>query len=69
MTRKQIITWWIYSICAVVLIYFVAPALISGADTILVLLGVFFLVSFVVWSYYLWIRPFAKLIKDFYNEL
>lgn len=69
MTRKQIITWWIYSICAVVLIYFVAPALISAADTILVLLGVFFLVSFVVWSYYLWIRPFAKLIKDFYNEL
>jgi hypothetical protein len=69
MTRKQIIIWWIYSICAVVLIYFVAPALISAADTILVLLGVFFLVSFVVWSYYLWIRPFAKLIKDFYNEL
>jgi hypothetical protein len=69
MTRKQIITWWIYSICAVVLIYFVAPALISAADTILVLLGVFLLVSFVVWSYYLWIRPLAKLIKDFYNEL
>lgn len=69
MTKKQTAIWWVYAIVGIGLIYFLAPALISAADTFLVLLGVLLLVLFAVWSWRLWGKSLAKLIAGAYREL
>lgn len=69
MTRSQKFEWWLYCISAVILFFFLAPALISAADTLMVLLGVILIVIFAVWSWHLWITKFWKLLKDSFYEL
>lgn len=66
MTFKHKIEWWIYAIAAFILLLFVAPAMISADDTLLVIMGVLLLVFFGVWSWQLWISRLINLIlKEF----
>ena len=65
-TRKSI--WWGYVITGVVLLFFLAPAMISAADTLLVLFGIALLVGYGVWSWMLWFFPLVDLIREFYRE-
>lgn len=69
MTKKMQFVWWIYVLSGVTLILFLAPALISAADTMLVLLGVALLVLYGVWTWKLWFTRFLGFMKESYDEL
>jgi hypothetical protein len=69
MTRKRILHWWAHVVSGLILIFFLAPALISAADTVAVILGVILLVAFGVWCWRLWFLKLLKLIGQSYNEL
>jgi hypothetical protein len=68
MTTKRTVHWWLYIIAGIVLLFILAPALISAADTLAVILGIAFLVIYGVWSWKLWIVPTLNRIRD-YDEL
>lgn len=69
MTFKQKFIWWSYMLISVSLIFFLAPALISAADTVLVLLGVALVLAWGTWSWSLWAKQWVKFLKDAFNEL
>lgn len=48
--------WWVYIVSGVCLLPFIAPALISAHDTVMVLLGILLLVIYAVWSWKFWIK-------------
>lgn len=56
--------WWVYIVYGIALLFFIAPALISAPDTLLVLGGVLLLVLYGVWSWKLWIKKLVKLIEE-----
>jgi hypothetical protein len=56
--------WWAYIISGIVLLLFLAPALISAADTVAVLAGVGMLVLYGVWSWKFLIRGLIKQLKE-----
>lgn len=63
MTMKKKAEWWLYIILGVMLLGFLAPTLVSAADTFAVLMAVLILVLYGVWSWYLWIDKFIIQIK------
>ena len=63
MTKMQKAIWWVYVVSGVILVFFLAPALISAADTFAVLFGVLLLVLFVLWTWHLWAKSLASKIK------
>jgi Sec-independent protein secretion pathway component TatC len=69
MTKGKVIQWWAYVILTIALWTFLAPAMISQSDTIVVLLGVVLLTMHGVWTYYFWAKPlFLHLIKEANRE-
>lgn len=68
MTNAKIVHWWAYAIWGIVLFGFLAPAMISVSDTIIVLAGVVFMVLYALWSYALWVKPLIILIKEDHRE-
>lgn len=69
MSRKEISVWWAYVVLGFVLFGFVAPAMISAADTMIVIGGVLFCVLFGVWTWHLWVKDLmAKLEKIIEKE-
>lgn len=68
MTNSKIVEWWTYIISGIVLLGFLAPAMISAADTIIVVLGLILLVLYGLWSYTFWVKPLFNLIKEEYRE-
>ena len=56
MSRRSTIKWWAYVWSGIILLLFVAPALISAADDIFVLLGFGLLIAYGWWSWKFWIR-------------
>ena len=60
--------WWLYVIVSIVLLFFLAPAMISAQDTIIVLLGVVSLVLLGVWSWRLWIKGSIVKLKEMYEK-
>lgn len=69
MSKKMQFVWWVYVISGITLIFFLSPALISAADTMLVLLGVALLVLYGVWTWKLWFTRFLNFVKESWNEL
>jgi len=67
-TVRKTISWWAYLITSVILLFFLAPAMISAADTFLVILGFAFLTAHGIWSWKFWILPLINKIRE-YNEL
>lgn len=65
MTKKRTALWWSYVVSGVVLLFFLAPSLISAADTVLVLAGVALVISYGVWTWMLWGKSLAaNIAKD-----
>jgi uncharacterized membrane protein len=60
--------WWLYVIIGCILLAFLAPALISTADTISVLCGVILLVGYGVWTWNLWLCRFVFKLKEMYEK-
>lgn len=69
MPNRKTIIWWVYAISGVVLIFFLAPAMISAADTFLVIGGIVLVTAYAVWSWRLWIKSAIQTIKDRASEL
>lgn len=61
--RKEIF-WWAYVLIGISLVCFVAPMLISIADTFAVLLGIALLVGYGRWTWSLWLRALIDKAKQ-----
>lgn len=58
--KHKTISLWAYVITGIILLLFVAPALISAADTVAVLFGVVLLVLYGTWSWRLIVEIFKN---------
>lgn len=52
----QVLHWYVYLVCGVLLFFFLAPMLISAHDTASVIAGVVAILVFFRWSWSLWAR-------------
>lgn len=66
--KPSTLHWWIYASYCVVVLPFMAPALISMADTFGVMLGVLLLVLLGVWSWGLWIKRLVHYLEDYIED-
>lgn len=64
MTKVSVAHWWAYIVFGLVLLGSWVPAMISYADTFIVLLGLLLLAGYGVWSWLLWIRPVVKIYQN-----
>lgn len=67
MTRKQFI-WWLYAITTVILLFFVAPILVSAPSTLMVLMAVVLLVLYGVFTWHMWVKQLLDFIETFIEE-
>ena len=65
MTVKKRLIWWLYAIACFAILLFIAPALISAADTLAVLFGVLLLIALGVWSWELWVSHTVNKLKEY----
>lgn len=66
MTTRRLILWWLYVMTGIILVSVLAPTLLSAPDTTLVLLGIWYIVAYGVWTWYFWLRD--AIINFFYDS-
>lgn len=58
------LAWWLYVWAGIILLFFLAPTLLSERDTLMVLVGIVFVVAYGVWSWRFWVKSLIQRIKE-----
>lgn len=68
MSKLRKLMWWLYVITGILLLGFIAPALISAADTLAVVFGVVLLAAYGVWTWEQWVSDLINKAKESIRE-